>query len=102
MIRAIALAMLPLVSPLATSAGGDAAVGEAIARQWCSACHATEATDAATDGAPAWRTVATDLTKDEAYLGAFLANPHGQMQHLELTNLQIANLIAYIRTLGFE
>lgn len=91
MIRAIALAMLPLVSPLATSAGGNAAVSEAIARQWCSACHATEATD-----------VATDLTKDEAYLGAFLANPHGQMQHLELTNLQIANLIAYIRTLGFE
>ncbi len=77
-------------------------VGEFIARQWCSECHATEATTGGTDMAPGWRTVAADPAKDADYLEDFLENPHPAMRHIPLTARDIDDLVAYILTLGFE
>ena len=91
-----------VVGSAAVRAEGDPTRGEIVAQQWCSACHVTEVADSATDGAPAWRTIAMDSTVDEGYLRSLLDVPHGQMQHLELTDEQITDVLAYIMTLGFE
>lgn len=86
----------------AAGAPGDRFAGEALARQWCSGCHATEAAAGAADTGPPWREVAADPAKDEAYLTGFLSAPHGPMQSLSLDRQQIADLVAYIMSLGFE
>jgi mono/diheme cytochrome c family protein len=97
----VALALLAALGGSAR-AEGDRMAGEAIARQWCGECHATDASSSATDAVPAWRTIATDPTKDEASLKAFLENPHPAMRHIPLTERDIDDVIAYILSLGFE
>ena len=97
----IALAALAL-GAAGARAQGDQATGAEIARQWCSECHATETTGGGTDAAPPWQAVAMDPAKDEAYLKAFLRNPHPAMRHIPLTERDIDDLIAYIRALAFE
>ncbi len=101
-VRAVACIVALLVAAHAARAQGDHNEGAAIARQWCSECHATETNASGTDAAPAWQQVALDPAKDDEYLKAFLRNPHPAMRHIPLTAADIDDLVAYIRTLAFE
>jgi mono/diheme cytochrome c family protein len=99
--RTILAALVVSALPASAQALGDAANGELIARQWCGVCHATEATDTGADVAPAWRALAP-MPDLEARLRALLADPAGPMRHLGLADSEIADLVAYIRSLGSE
>lgn len=89
-------------SGVAAATVGDRRAGEDLAKQWCSGCHATEAATGAADTGPAWREIAADPANDEAHLTAFLSAPHGAMEGLSLSRQQIADLVTYIVSLGFE
>ena len=84
----------------APASSGDAESGRVLARAWCSQCHVVEADQAqASDVAPPFAQVANDLAKTNLGLKAWLADPHPPMPNLNLSQVQIDDLIAYIETL---
>jgi mono/diheme cytochrome c family protein len=86
-----------LLAPTAASAA-DPAQGETIARRWCAPCHlvSSDQKQASADVAP-FAEVAR--TKTNAQIAAFLTDPHPKMPDLQLSRQQIADLVAYIRSL---
>lgn len=94
----LALAIIGgLCRPL-PAAAADAVVGKAIAQRWCASCHLISGSRAR-DTAPPFAAIANspDITSDR--LAAFLTRPHGGMPDLALTEREIDDLDAYIRTL---
>lgn len=79
---------------------GDPARGEANARRWCASCHLLEGQTKASDTVPAFATIAHDPRKGPEYLRAFLANPHPPMPPLQLSRLEIEDLVAYFGVLA--
>ena len=92
------LFVMLLLSPTAHAAG-DAVFGQEIATTWCSSCHLMEGTQTTTDGARPFVKMARDPKVTPDRLRGFLVKPHGQMPELNLTRLEIENLIAYIESL---
>ncbi len=76
----------------------DAEHGGAIARRWCAACHlvAPDQKKASADVAP-FAEVAR--TKTNAQIADFLTDPHPKMPDMQLSRSEIADLVAYIRSL---
>ncbi len=89
-------ALLPCAAFAAPPA--DAAHGESIARRWCAACHlvAPDQKRASADVAP-FAEVAR--TKTNAQIADFLTDPHPKMPDLHLSRQEIADLVAYVRSL---
>ncbi len=83
----------------AQPAGEVAATGAKLADVWCSHCHVAPGTERArgTDAAPPLASVAQD--RDDVWLRAFLTAPHGAMPDINLSQAEIAALIAYLETL---
>ena len=81
-------------------AAGDAQRGSIIAKRWCASCHvvASDQTSASAD-APSFFDIARRRT-DRKKLGNFLMDPHPPMPRLDLSNRQIADLMAYLATLS--
>jgi mono/diheme cytochrome c family protein len=79
----------------------DVAQGERIAKRWCAACHivANDQTQASADVAP-FADAARHKTNAE--LAAFLTDPHPKMPDMSLTREEIADLVAYMRSLAPE
>jgi mono/diheme cytochrome c family protein len=96
----IALAPSFFTAPAAVAAG-DADAGKRIAQQWCSACHVTgkEKRGKGSDAAPSFVGLAQKPVKTEAYLKAWIANPHPPMPNFNLSRRDIDDLVAYIRGL---
>lgn len=82
-----------------TATAGDAARGKELAQRWCSDCHAVSDADTGTDAAPAFSTLAVDPQKSPQALRAWLLNPHEPMVELELSRVDVDDLIAYIQSL---
>lgn len=78
-------------------AAGDAGAGKALAERWCSGCHAVGA--AGTDAAPPFTEIAKRPARPDEFFYAWLADPHPPMPRLDLSRQDIANLIAYLRSL---
>jgi mono/diheme cytochrome c family protein len=78
----------------------DVAKGERIARRWCATCHIV-APDQKTASAdvPSFADIAARKPETKR-LGNFLADPHPKMPPMNLSREEIADIIAYIRTLG--
>lgn len=78
---------------------GDALKGGVIARRWCAACHvvASDQTTANAD-APPFSDIAARRPNSKK-LAAFLADPHPKMPDMNLTRKEIADIVAYIRSL---
>jgi mono/diheme cytochrome c family protein len=95
-VLALALAAL---APSAALAFADAGQGENIAKRWCAPCHlaAPDQQRASADVAP-FTTVARSKTDQQ--LAAFLTDPHPKMPNLQLSREEIADLVAYIRSLA--
>jgi mono/diheme cytochrome c family protein len=78
----------------------DADAGKVIAQRWCASCHVV-APDQARGSAdvPSFAAVAVRYADDKV-LANFLAAPYPRMPNMTLSRPEIADLIAYIRTLG--
>ncbi len=92
---------LLLLSNLAAAPAfaADAQSGQRIANRWCASCHliSPEQNGANTE-APSFASVATRYNSKE--LALFLTSPYPRMPNMTLSQPEIADLVAYIRTLG--
>jgi mono/diheme cytochrome c family protein len=90
------LLSLAAVSP---SAGADAANGLRIARRWCAECHlVTQDQSRAKADVMPFASVATRKTAQE--IATFLTDPHPKMPNMGLSRNEIADIVAYIKSLG--
>ena len=96
--KLLALAILLLLIPAAAATAGDAKRGLKLAKQWCAECHDI-AGHTTSDQAPGWRSVANDPERDLDELHRFLQKPRQPMLPLQLSNYEIDDLVAYIKTL---
>ncbi len=96
--RMSGLALAALL-PGSAFAAPDATHGETIAKRWCASCHlvAPDQTKASADVAP-FADVAK--TKTDAQIADFLTDPHPKMPDMHLSRDEIADLVAYIRSLA--
>jgi mono/diheme cytochrome c family protein len=76
-----------------------AAKGEVIAKRWCAACHlvSSDQTQANSD-APSFAEIAHKKPSSKT-LSAFLTDPHPKMPDMSLTRDEIADIVAYIKSL---
>jgi len=73
--------------------------GKALAEKWCRACHDTGGNGSGTDAAPSFTSLANDDSYTDTRLKAWMMDPHPPMPNLDLTNREIENLLAYIKSL---
>lgn len=83
----------------AHAADGDPAAGEAMAKQWCAACHDTGHGATVKDGTPSFIEVARHPDFSPDRLKVWLSDPHPPMPKLDLSRQSIDDLIAYIGSL---
>ena len=76
----------------------DAARGKALAGRWCGACHLVQLRLTAIDP-PTFAAIAKDPAKTPEYHRNFFASPHKDMPPIQLTPLQIEDIIAYLGTM---
>lgn len=100
----IACTLMVLIGPFGqTAAAADAERGHQIAKSWCVSCHVIDKAGTGTriDTAPSFPTIAADAGRsDERRLAAWLSTSHPTMPDFSLARDEIADLVAYIRTLG--
>ena len=101
--RGIVLTLAIAALPLAAHAESmplqeQLAAGKALAQASCSACHVIPGgASGGSDSAPTFEKIAA--TRGDDFLRTFLLKPHGNMPPVDLTNVQIGALIAYIESL---
>ena len=84
----------------APARAGDAANGLKLSGIWCSACHVVAADQIqASVAAPTFADIAR-RAKGPKPLTLFLTQPHGQMPNMTLSQPEIADIVAYIFSLG--
>jgi len=101
-ILAAALLLVALTgAPTAACAqtAGDREAGHRLAQRWCAQCHVVDASGQGSDAAPAFSEIAQKHGKDEHWLRAWLTAPHPPMPNLNLSRVQIDNVIAYLQGL---
>ena len=97
--RTLLLGALGLSLAWATqAAAADPDAGLALARVWCSSCHAVDPNPdrAPIDGVPSFRAIATLPNYDKGWVAAFIANPHPPMPNLSLSKQNIDDITAYL------
>lgn len=98
---AMLLGLVAAPTRAAAQSEGDPAAGAALARAICAECHAVEFDqyDSPRPEATAFQLNAEDPKYTELALRAFLRSPHIEMPNLILESWEIADVIAYIRSL---
>jgi mono/diheme cytochrome c family protein len=82
------------------AAAQDVRHGRAIAEAWCAQCHLVGPGGPGVDLAPPFEAIARDPARSDDWLRAWLSDPHPPMPDLDLTRLEIEDLLAYLRSLG--
>lgn len=82
-----------------TARAQDRAMGQRIAVDWCSSCHAVDGARRASDAAPTFSAIANQPDLAASFLRAWLIDPHPPMPKLDLPRIDIDDLIAYILSL---
>lgn len=98
----IAVAAL-LMAGASPADAGDPERGHQIARSWCVSCHVIDSggTGTTVDAAPSFPSIAADKERsNERRLAAWLSTSHPTMPDFSLARDNIADLVAYIRTLA--
>jgi mono/diheme cytochrome c family protein len=99
--KSILLCVTTVAAMLAASSGwaGDPKNGLRIAQRWCAECHLVtpDQARAKTDVMP-FASVALRKTAQE--ISDFLTDPHPKMPNMGLSRAEIADIAAYIKTLG--
>jgi mono/diheme cytochrome c family protein len=75
----------------------DAAVGRIYAERLCSSCHAIGTRGS--DMVPPLETVANLPARNDVWFRAFLRNPHPPMPPLDLSTVDVDDLVAYLMSL---
>ena len=79
---------------------GDSDEGKKIAMRWCAACHVVaEGQTSASVDVPPFVEIKKKYDGKMDFLEAFLSQSHPQMPDMNLTYLEIRNLIAYFEGL---
>jgi cytochrome c len=86
-------------SAYAAAVPGSAEAGRMLVTNSCTACHAPNATTAATDGAPPLSFLAKDNKANPRWVRGWLMDPHPPMPGIMLSRKQIDDVIAYLSTL---
>jgi len=84
-------------------AAADAQRGYQIAKSWCTSCHVIDKSGTGTriDTAPSFPSIAADVGRsDERRLAAWLSTSHPTMPDFSMARDEIADLVAYIRSLA--
>jgi len=76
----------------------DALDGRKVAERWCTSCHAVSPNSGG-DSAPPFAAIANRPVFESEMLRLFLTKPHPPMPAMQLTRIEIDNLIAYLQTL---
>ncbi|RDD61320.1 c-type cytochrome [Ferruginivarius sediminum] len=98
--RLTALVLAACISGPANAQDGEVERGEAIAQEWCAACHALPGSKVASDAAPALVQAISGKDLTAGALRAWLSTPHPQMPDFNLAREEVDALIAYLRGLG--
>jgi len=97
---AVALALLCL--PSLPAAAADAERGLALAERWCRDCHVVSPAAGGGDAGPPLATIAVEEPASARAARAWLFDPHGAMEQIELAPGDIADILAHIRHLRAE
>jgi mono/diheme cytochrome c family protein len=99
--RRLILAASVLAATASPALAQDVLAGRELAQRWCADCHlvAPGQATASSDSVPTFMAVAARQNVTADALRAFLANPHGRMPPLVLSNADIDNMAAYILSL---
>lgn len=99
-------AALPFVFLATLSSGpghaamaGDPTIGHQLSRQLCTGCHTVDAIGPGTDAAPPFLRIARDRGQDRKWLRSWLTAPHPQMPDMNLSPMEIENIVAYLDSL---
>jgi len=94
------VAACAFAATLLPASAADVSNGKRIAERWCATCHVVtpEQTRASAD-APTFAAIATKYASSKE-LGVFLTDPHPRMPDMALSQPEIADIVAYIRSLG--
>jgi mono/diheme cytochrome c family protein len=81
--------------------GVDVSRGAALARSWCSECHAVGRgqSRSPSNKAPSFTAVARLPSNSETAIRAFLQTPHPNMPNVKLAPAEIDEIVAYILSL---
>jgi len=80
---------------------GDPQAGEQIARTWCASCHTVAEDQAvASPDVPTFASLAKRPDVSPDGLATFLVAPHPPMPDMNLSREEIADVVAYILSLG--
>ena len=95
------LAALLVIGPGQAQPRGNPADGHLLATTWCSSCHqiGPQAGSSANDVVPSFPAVAVMPSTTEMSIRVFLSTSHAVMPNYQLTQVQIADVGAYILSL---
>ncbi len=93
------LALAAFLAVAGSAAAADVEAGLKLATHWCAACHVVSdnQTSASAD-VPTFANMAQRKSAND--LALFLTKPHGQMPDMSLSRPEVADLVAYIVSLG--
>lgn len=95
----ISATLLTLIAGSALSAGNPEQ-GRRLAERWCASCHLVgPGQRQASADVPTFASIARREDLSESLLAAFLTAPHPPMSNLNLSRQEIADVLAYIRSL---
>ncbi len=80
-------------------AEGDTVAGLDVARQVCATCHVVEDAGQGSDAVPSFRTIANTPNMTDETLRALVIHPNPRMPDPQLSNQEVANIVAYIKSL---
>jgi len=99
---ALRVLALPALLGLMTSAAAaqNAERGHQLAARWCSSCHAVDKSAVNRTEAPSFMSIAASHRDDRAWLRAWLMSSHPSMPDMNLTRVEIDDIVAFLKTLS--
>jgi len=100
--RATVLLMMSMIlaSAYPVSALENTGKGKILAQRWCASCHLVSPDqDTGSADVPPFMSLAKRPERELDKLSAFLTDPHPVMPNMQLTRNEIADIVAYIRSL---
>ncbi len=83
----------------ALAADPDAERGRELALRWCASCHVVDADAPGGDAGPAFATLVNRLGRTEEELRVWLSDPHPPMPEMNLSGVEIDDILAHILSL---
>ena len=91
-----ALALSTLAAPAMAE---DANRGRELTLRWCVACHVVDEATQGGDAGPAFASLVNRMGRTDAELRVWLSAPHPPMPEMNLSSLEIDDIIAHLATL---